>query len=105
MDNLTQRLKLGGSCKLHGEEGLESTTFHNENIQKKGNSNTKSLVCMSLVRLILECGAACWDPYREGQISALGRVQKKAAKSAHHPSGPKWETVALRRKLACLCAL
>ena len=24
---------------------------------------------MSLVRPILEYGAACWDPYREGQIT------------------------------------
>jgi len=31
---------------------------------KKGNSNTKSLAYMSLVRPILEYGAACWDPYR-----------------------------------------
>jgi len=34
---------------------------------------------MSLVRPILEYGAACWDPYSEGQITALDRVQKKAA--------------------------
>jgi hypothetical protein len=39
-------------------------------IIKKGNSNTKSLAYMSLVRPILEFGAACWDPYREGQITA-----------------------------------
>ena len=45
-------------------------------ILKKGYSNTKSLAYMSLVRPILEYGAACWDPYREGQISALDRVQK-----------------------------
>ena len=38
---------------------------------------------MSLVHPILEYGAAWWDPYREGQISALDRVQKKAAKFAH----------------------
>jgi hypothetical protein len=37
-------------------------------ILKKGNSNTKSLAYMSLVRPILECGAACWYSYREGQI-------------------------------------
>jgi len=43
-------------------------------ILKKGNTNTKSLAYMSLVRPILEYGAACWDPYREGQISALDRV-------------------------------
>ena len=53
-------------------------------ILKKGNSNTKRLAYMSLVRPILEYGSACWDPYREGQITGLDRVQKKAAKFAHH---------------------
>jgi hypothetical protein len=74
-------------------------------ILKEGNSNTKSLAYMSLVRPILERGAACWDPYREGQISALDRVQKKAAKFAHHTTSLNWETLALRRKLSHLCAL
>jgi len=60
---------------------------------------------MSLVRRILEYGAACWDPYREGQISALDRVQKKAAKFAHQKNSPNWETLASRRKLSRLCAL
>jgi len=103
-NNLTQRLKLGGSSKLRGEKGLESTTLHNANT-KKGNSNTKRLSYMSLVRPILEFGAACWDPYREGQISALDRVQKKAAKFAHHTNSPNWETLASRRKLSRKCAL
>ena len=74
-------------------------------ILKKGNSNTKSLAYMSLVRPILEYGAACWDSYREGQISALDRVQKKAAKFAHHKNSPNWETLASRRKLSRICAL
>jgi hypothetical protein len=43
-------------------------------ILKKGNSNIKGLAYMSLVRPFLEYGAACWDPYREGQINALDRV-------------------------------
>ena len=60
---------------------------------------------MSLVRPILEYGAACWDPYREGQISALDRVQKKAAKFAHHRKSPNWENLASRRKLSRTCAL
>ena len=47
-------------------------------IPKKGNSSTKSLAYTSPVRPILEYGAACWDPYREGQIHALDRVQKQA---------------------------
>jgi hypothetical protein len=60
-------------------------------IIKKRNSNTKSLAYMSLVRPILEYGAVCWDPYREGQISAIDRVQKSAAKFAYHTNRPNWE--------------
>ena len=74
-------------------------------ILKKGNSNTKSLAYMSLVRPIFEYGATCWDPYREGQISALDRVQKKQAKFAHHTYSPNWETLASSRKLSRICAL
>jgi hypothetical protein len=43
-------------------------------VLRKGNNKTKSLAYTSLVRPILEYGAACWDPYREGQINALDRV-------------------------------
>jgi hypothetical protein len=68
-------------------------------ILKKGNSNTKRLAYMSLIRPILEYGAACWNPYREGQITAIGRVQKKAAKFAYHTNSSNWETLASRRKL------
>ena len=90
--------------QLHGEKGVESTTFHNANTQK-GNSNTKRLAYMSLVRPILEYGAACWNPYSEGQIIALDGVQKKAAKFAHHTNSSNWETLASRRKLSRICAL
>jgi hypothetical protein len=44
------------------------------------------------------------DPYREGQINALDRVQKKAAKFAQHRNESNWETLTERRKLARLCA-
>jgi hypothetical protein len=70
-------------------------------ILKKGNS----IACMSLVLPILEYGAACWDPYREGQIIALDRVQKKAAKFAHHTNISNWETLTSRRKLSSIRAL
>jgi len=60
---------------------------------------------MSLVRPILEYGAACWDPYMEGQITALDRVQKKAAKFAHHTNSSNWEILVSRRKLSRICAL
>jgi len=32
----------------------------------------------------IEHGAALWDLYREDQVSALDRVQKRAAKFASH---------------------
>jgi len=32
---------------------------------------------MSIVRPILEYGASCWDPYREGQINALDHVEEE----------------------------
>ena len=83
---------------------MEGTTFHNANTEK-GNSNTKSLAYMSLVHPILEYGVACWDPYREGQICALDRVQKEAAKFAHHTNISNWETLASRRKLPRIRAL
>ena len=65
-------------------------------ILKKGNSNTKSLAYTALVRPILEYGATCWDPYREGQIHALDRVQKKEAKFAHLTNESNWETLLQR---------
>ena len=47
---------------------------------------------------IVENGAACWDPYREGQIQALDRV---AAKFAYNTNESTWETLTqLERCLA-----
>ena len=67
-------------------------------ILKEGNSSTKSLAYTTLVLPNLEYGTACWDPYRVGQIHELDRVQKKAAKFAHHTNESKWETLSQRRK-------
>jgi hypothetical protein len=64
-------------------------------ILKKGNSNTKSLAYTSLVPLILEYGAECWDPYREGHLNVLDRVQNKAAIFAHYgnnKTGKPWHS-------------
>jgi len=60
---------------------------------------------MSLVHPIFEYGAVCWNPYRECQVSALDRVQNKAAKFAHHSGDSDWESLAQRRKIACMHAL
>ena len=65
----------------------------------------KSLAYTSVVRHILEYGAACWNPYRECQISALDRVQNKAAKFAHHSRCSEWESLAQHRKIAHVCAV
>ena len=73
-------------------------------VLKKGNSSTKILAYTTIVRPILEYGSACWDPYREGQIHALDRVQKKAAKFAHHTNESNWKTLSQRRKISRLCA-
>ena len=74
-------------------------------ILKKGNSSTKSLTYTTLVLPILEYGAACWDPYREGQIHALDRVQKKEAKFSHHTKESNWETLSQHIKISRICAL
>jgi hypothetical protein len=46
----------------------------------------------------------CWDPYREGQVGSLDRLQKRAAKFANRDK-TGWETLAERRMVARLCAL
>ena len=67
---------------------------------QKANNNTKRIAYTALVRPILEYGAVCWDPYREGQVSALNRVQKRAARFANNINETGWETVAQRRLIA-----
>ena len=49
------------------------------------------------MRPILEFGAVCWDPYRKAQVSALNRVQKRAAKFANNINASGWETLSQRR--------
>jgi hypothetical protein len=63
-------------------------------ILKKRNSKMKLLAYTALVKPILEYGAVCWDPYREGQVSTLNCSQKTAAKFANTDQ-TGWETVEL----------
>ena len=74
-------------------------------ILKKGNNNTKRLANMALVRPIHEYGAVCWDPRREGKVSALNQLQNRAAKFANNINELGWETLAQRRLIARICAL
>jgi hypothetical protein len=52
----------------------------------------KPLAYTALMRPILENGAVCWDPYREGQVSTLNRLQKGTAKFANNINESDWET-------------
>jgi len=74
-------------------------------VLQQGNRNAKRLAYTSLVRPILEYGSACWDLCRERQISALDRVQKKAAQFANRTNDSDWETLAQRRTIARFYAL
>jgi hypothetical protein len=65
----------------------------------------KHLAYTALVRPILEYEAVCWDPYREGQIGALNRVQGRAAKFANNVDQTGWESLEERRKISRLCTL
>ena len=47
----------------------------------------------------------CWDPCREGQVGALNRVQKRAAKFANNIDESGWETLAHRRLIPRICPL
>jgi hypothetical protein len=92
-------LKMGGKAMIPYLARLLDMTI------KKGNGNTKGLAYTSLVLPILEYGAACWDPYRKGQINALDQVQNMAPKFAHHGNDSNWENLIQRRKRARICAL
>jgi len=61
--------------------------------------------CSNQPDIFCHIGAVCWDPYREGQVSALNRVQKRAATFANNINESGWETSAQRRLLARICAL
>jgi len=74
-------------------------------ILKKGNNNKKRLAYMALMRLLIEYGVECWDPYREGQVSALNWVQKRAAKFANNIKELGWGTLAQCKLIARMCAL
>jgi hypothetical protein len=52
-------------------------------ILKQENNIMERLAYMSVMSPILEYGVVCWDPYREWQVSALNRVQRRVAKFAN----------------------
>jgi hypothetical protein len=103
-NNLTKWLKVGGPSKLQSAQSLQGTALFNACSQKRTYEH-KNLIYTLMVSPILEYGAACWVPCREGQINALDRVQKKVAQFTNRTKEFDWETLAQRRTLARLCAL
>ena len=103
-NNLAQQLKLGWSCQLHGEKGLEGTTFHNADTQngewlyQKLSLHDTSTSGSSMRGCVL-------GSVQGGHIHALDRVQKKAAKSAQLTNESNWETLSQRGKILCICAV
>ena len=86
---------------------MEGPSFNNA-YNQIGNNNAKHLLVSlvpytALVRPILEYGAVCWDPHREGLLSTLIRVQKRRAKFANNVSGSGWETLVQIRLMARIC--
>jgi len=73
-------------------------------ILKKGNKITKLLAYTAPVRPILEYGAVCWDPYREGHVSDLNRLQKRGVEFSNNINESGWKTSAQRRLIARICA-
>jgi hypothetical protein len=65
----------------------------------------KTLAYKSLLPPILEYETASLDPFREGQINALDRVQKKAAKFANLTKDCNWETLVQHGKIPRICSL
>jgi len=61
-----------------------------------------SIAHYTALRPIREYGAVCWDPHREGQVSALNRVQKRAAKFANNINESVRETLAQQRSATCI---
>jgi hypothetical protein len=83
---------------------MEETPFHDAYTQE-GKYYTKRLAYTLIVKLILEYLEVCWNPYREGMLSACNRVQNKSAKFANNINKSGWETVAQRRLIAPICVL
>jgi hypothetical protein len=70
LDKMVKKIYWGDQVNYTVKKSWKALHFTTR-ILKKGNRNTKSLAYTSLVHLILEYGAVCWDPYRIGQIDAL----------------------------------
>ncbi|KAJ4439019.1 hypothetical protein ANN_14975 [Periplaneta americana] len=74
-------------------------------VLRKGSDKSKEIAYKSLVRPVMEYGAACWDPYRLEHIKTLEKIQKRALKRCRNNSPLKWDTLTDRRTRIRLCAM
>ncbi|KAJ4426821.1 hypothetical protein ANN_26620 [Periplaneta americana] len=74
-------------------------------VLRKGSDKSKEIAYKSLVRPVMEYGAACWDPYRLEHIKTLEKIKKRALKCCRKNSPFKWDTLTDRRTRIRLCAL
>ncbi|KAJ4434528.1 hypothetical protein ANN_23090 [Periplaneta americana] len=74
-------------------------------VLRKVSGKSKEIAYKSLVRPVMEYGAACWDPYRLEHIKTLEKIQKRALKCCRKNSPLKWDTLTDRRTRIRLCAL
>ncbi|KAJ4426704.1 hypothetical protein ANN_26502 [Periplaneta americana] len=74
-------------------------------VPRKGSDKSKEIAYKSLVRPVMEYGAACWDPYRLEHIKTLEKIKKRALKCCRKNSPLKWDTLTDRRTRIRLCAL
>ncbi|KAJ4448312.1 hypothetical protein ANN_10327 [Periplaneta americana] len=74
-------------------------------VLRKGSDKSKEIAYKSLVRPVMEYGAACWDPYRLEHIKTLENIKKRALKCCRKNSPLKWDTLTDRRTPIQLCAL
>ncbi|KAJ4426421.1 hypothetical protein ANN_27235 [Periplaneta americana] len=74
-------------------------------VLRKGSDKSKEIAYKSLVRPVMEYGAACWDPYRLEHIQTLEKIKKRALKCCRNNSPLEWDTLTDRRTRIRLCAL
>ncbi|KAJ4447673.1 hypothetical protein ANN_09680 [Periplaneta americana] len=74
-------------------------------VLRKGSDKSKEIAYTSLVRPVMEYGAACWNPYRLEHIKTLEKIQKRALKYCRKNSPLQWDTLTDRRTRIRLCAL
>ncbi|KAJ4435238.1 hypothetical protein ANN_23816 [Periplaneta americana] len=98
-----KRMQVARNIALDLERNLSSTSAYK--YTNFGLNHYHVIAYKSLVRPVMEYGAACWDPYRLKHIETLEKIQKRALKCCRNNSPLKWDTLTDRRTRIRLCAM